>query len=400
MSNAGNIKIKNDKKRGNNVDLNQIRTDIDSVDKQIVALFQRRMELAGKVAESKRESGKAIYDRQRELEKLEKLGALADSDFNRHSIEELFLQIMSISRRYQYNILGDREQTFSKEYKQVESLNITPDTRVVYQGVPGAFSEQAMLQFFGTQVHSSNVEKFEDIVEVIEQGKADYGVLPIENSSAGFVSGIYHLIQAHDVTIVGGVSLEVSQALLGVKGAKLSDIRTVYSHPQALMQTKPYLEEHGWKQISLANTAVSAQKIKQDGDKTQAAVASLRAAELYDLEVLQPNINTLKNNTTRFVVIAKDKIYTKDADSISISFSLPHESGSLYNSLGHFIFNDLNMTSIESEPLPERQWEYRFFITFDGNLGDASVQNALTGIRSESTDFKLLGNYCIHTTEK
>ena len=208
------------------------------------------------------------------------------------------------------------------------------------------------------------------------------------------------MIQAHDVTIVGGVSLEVSQALLGVKGAKLSDIQTVYSHPQALMQTKPYLEEHGWKQISLANTAVSAQKIKRDGDKTQAAVASLRAAELYDLEVLQPNINTLKNNTTRFVVIAKDKIYTKDADSISISFSLPHESGSLYNSLGHFIFNDLNMTSIESEPLPEGQWEYRFFITFDGNLGDASVQNALTGIRSESTDFKLLGNYCIHTTEK
>lgn len=375
------------------MDLSQIRVEIDSVDQQMVALFQRRMELAGAVAESKRESGKAIYDRQRELEKLEKLGALADSDFNRHSIEELFLQIMSISRRYQYSILGDREQLITKAYTQLDKLNVTPDTKVVYQGVPGAFSEQAMLQFFGSQVQSTNVEKFEDIVEVIEQGKADYGVLPIENSSAGFVSGIYHLLQAHDVTIVGSVALEVSQALLGVKGATIADIQTVYSHPQALMQTNPYLEEHGWKQISLANTAVSAQKIQEDGDKTQAAVASVRAAEIYNLEVLHPSINTLKNNTTRFVVIAKEKVYTKDADSISISFTLPHESGSLYNILGHFIFNNLNMTSIESEPLAEHQWEYRFFITFDGNLSDASVQNALTAIRSESTDFKLLGNY-------
>lgn len=375
------------------MDLSQIRVEIDSVDQQMVALFQRRMELAGAVAESKRESGKAIYDRQRELEKLEKLGALANSDFNRHSIEELFLQIMSISRRYQYSILGDREQLITKAYTQLDKLNVTPDTKVVYQGVPGAFSEQAMLQFFGAQVQSSNVEKFEDIVEVIEQGKADYGVLPIENSSAGFVSGIYHLLQAHDVTIVGSVALEVSQALLGVKGATIADIQTVYSHPQALMQTKPYLEEHGWKQISLANTAVSAQKIQEDGDKTQAAVASVRAAEIYNLEVLHPSINTLKNNTTRFVVIAKEKVYTKDADNISISFTLPHESGSLYNILGHFIFNNLNMTSIESEPLAEHQWEYRFFITFDGNLSDASVQNALTAIRSESTDFKLLGNY-------
>ncbi|MBQ8148344.1 MAG: chorismate mutase [Lachnospiraceae bacterium] len=385
--------MKTREKRERNVDLSQIRVEIDSVDQQMVALFQRRMELAGAVAESKRESGKAIYDRQRELEKLEKLGALADSDFNRHSIEELFLQIMSISRRYQYSILGDREQLITKAYTQLDKLNVTPDTKVVYQGVPGAFSEQAMLQFFGSQVQSTNVEKFEDIVEVIEQGKADYGVLPIENSSAGFVSGIYHLLQAHDVTIVGSVALEVSQALLGVKGATIADIQTVYSHPQALMQTNPYLEEHGWKQISLANTAVSAQKIQEDGDKTQAAVASVRAAEIYNLEVLHPSINTLKNNTTRFVVIAKEKVYTKDADSISISFTLPHESGSLYNILGHFIFNNLNMTSIESEPLAEHQWEYRFFITFDGNLSDASVQNALTAIRSESTDFKLLGNY-------
>lgn len=381
------------------MDLNQIRNEIDVVDKQMVELFQQRMKLAGEVAESKRASGKAIYDRQRELEKLAKLGALADSEFNRHSIEELFLQIMSISRRYQYNLLGDREHQIAREYVEVERLEITPNTKVVYQGVPGAFSEQAMIRFFGQEVSSSNVEQFEDIVEMIEQGKADYGVLPIENSSAGFVSGIYHLLQEHDVTIVGGISLEVSQALLGIKGAKLEDIQTVYSHPQALMQTKPFLDARGWKQISLENTAVSAKKIQEDGDKTQAAVASVRAAELYNLEVLKPAINSQKHNTTKFVVVSGKKMYTKDADSISISFSLPHESGSLYNILGHFIFNGLNMTSIESEPLEDQQWEYRFFITFDGNLGDASVQNAITGVRSESSDFKLLGNYRMISSE-
>ena len=237
------------------------------------------------------------------------------------------------------------------------------------------------------------MERFEDVVRVLETGEAEYGVLPIENSSAGFVNGVYHLLQEHDVTIVGGVDLDVSQALLGIPGAAMDDIKTVYSHPQALMQTKEFLEEHGWHQVSLANTAVSAQKIKEDGDKTQAAVASVRAAELYGLNVLDPSINTQKNNTTRFVVVSKKKIYTKDADIISISFSLPHESGSLYNSLGHFIFNNLNMTSIESEPLPGKKWEYRFFINVEGNLSNQAVKNALTGVCSETTDFKILGNY-------
>ncbi|MCM1495763.1 MAG: chorismate mutase [Bacteroides sp.] len=375
------------------MDLNQIRKEIDQVDQQIVELFQRRMELAGDVAASKRESGKAIYDRQREAEKLERLAALADSEFNRHSIEELFLQIMSISRRYQYSILGDRKEAVCREFTMVEALHIHPGTRVVYQGVEGAFSEQAMMEFFGDSVQGFHVEQFEHVLEALEAGEAEYGVLPIENSSAGFVSGVYHLLQKHDVTIVGGISLEVEQALLGMPGASLEDIQTVYSHPQGLLQTKDYLEAHGWRQISLANTAVSARKVRQDGDIRQAAVASVRAARLYGLEVLQPCINTQKGNKTRFLVISKKKEFAREADIISISFSLPHESGSLYNALGHFIFNGLNMTSIESEPLPDRQWEYRFFITFEGNLSDSSVQNAITGIRSESSDFKLLGNY-------
>lgn len=375
------------------MELDQIREEIDQVDAKIVELIERRMELSGEVAESKRGTGKAIYDRQRELEKLEKLGKMANSEFNRHSIEELFLQIMSISRRYQYKILGDRDNAISEQYHCVDALKITPDTKVVYQGVPGAFSEMALLEFFGENVEMAHVEQFEDVVRALEEEDAEYGVLPIENSSAGFVNGVYHLLQEYDVSIVGGVKLTVSQALLGVPGAVLSDIRTVYSHPQAIMQTKPYLEKHDWHIVSMANTAVSAKKVQEDGDKTQAAVASTRAAKLYGLDILQSDINLQKHNTTRFVVISKKKVYTKDADQITISFSLPHESGTLYNTLGHFIFNDLNMTSIESEAIIDKRWEYRFFITFEGNLSDQTVINALNGVKSETVDFKILGNY-------
>lgn len=375
------------------MELSQIREEIDQVDAQIVKLIEKRMELSGEVAESKRGTGKAIYDRQRELEKLDRLGKLAGSEFNRHSIEELFLQIMSISRRYQYKILGDREHVLSDQYQCVDSLKITPETRVVYQGVPGAFSEMALLYYFGEAVQMSHVEQFEDVVKCLAEEQAEYGVLPIENSSAGFVNGVYHLLEEYDVSIVGGVNLTVSQALLGVPGASLSDIKTVYSHPQAIMQTKPYLEEHDWHIVSMANTAVSAKKVQEDQDKSQAAVASVRAAKLYGLDILQENINLQKHNTTRFVVISKNKVYTKDADQIALSFSLPHESGTLYNTLGHFIFNDLNMTSIESEAIIDKQWEYRFFITFEGNLSDQKVINALTGIKSETVDFKILGNY-------
>lgn len=382
------------------MDLNQIREEIDNVDRQMVELFQKRMKLAGEVAEYKRGTGKAVYDRKREQEKLARLGAMAESAFNQHSIEELFTQIMSISRRYQYKLLGDKDAYIESEYTAVDRLELKPGNRVVYQGVPGAFSEQAMLRFFGEEVENFHVERFEDVIQALEEGSAEYGVLPIENSSAGFVSGVYHLLQEHEVTIAGSVDLAVSQALLAVPGATLADIRTVYSHPQGLLQTKPYLDAHGWEQIPLANTAVSASKVHEEQDKTQAAVASMRAAKLYGLEVLEPAINTQKNNTTRFVVISKRRIYTKKANRISISFSLPHESGSLYNVLGNFIFNGLNMTGIESEPLPDRRWEYRFFITFEGNLGDSDVRNAITSLRSEAGDFKILGNYYIEDTEE
>lgn len=282
---------------------------------------------------------------------------------------------------------------YDKLYQSEDSLPIGSSTRVVYQGVPGAFSEQATIAFFGEQVELINVPAFEDILTALENDEAEYGVLPVENSSAGFVSGSYDLLLRHDVFITGEKILKIEQSLLGLPGARIEDIDTVYSHPQGLLQSKPFLTQYEWKQIAYDNTAMAAQKVKEEGLKNQAAIASVRAAKLYGLSVLKEAINFANSNATRFFILRKGKVYQKDAKKLTICFSLPHKSGTLYNVLGHFIHNDINMTGIESSPLENSPWEYKFFITFEGNLKQENVRRALDLIQRDTLSFKLLGNY-------
>ena len=372
-------------------DLSVTREEIDKVDKQIVELIEKRMDLALQVAEYKMSTGKPIYDRQRELEKLDKLGHMASTEFNAKSVQELFLQIMSVSRRYQYRVIGDRDHVIEKMFTEIAHLNITDRTKVVYAGVPGAFAETAMVAYFGEKINGSNVKDFHEVAQSVAEGKADYGVLPIENSTAGFVNGIYDLLDRFSLSIVGEQKVCVNQCLLGIPGTELSDVKTVFSHPQGLMQSKEYLEQTDWKQVSMANTALSAKKVHDDMDKTQVAIASQRAAQIYGLSVLNPKLNVSDNNTTRFVIVSKEREYEEKANKVSISFSLPHTCGTLYNILAHFIFNNVNMTSIESIPLSGKQWEYCFFVDFEGNLGDVDVVNALKGIMAETENFRILG---------
>lgn len=378
-------------------DLSVTRAEIDEVDKQIVELIEKRMALALEVAKYKISTGKPIYDRERELEKLEKLGSMASTEFNAKSVQELFLQIMSVSKRYQYRVIGDQDHEIDKMFTPVEKLSICDNTRVVYAGVPGAFAEEAMVAYFGEDIAGSNVKGFPDVARMVAEGEADYGVLPIENSSAGFVNGIYDLLDRYQLSIVGEQKVQVNQCLLGIPGTDLSKVQTVFSHPQGLMQAKEYLEQKDWKQVSMANTALSAKKVHDDGDMTQVAIASKRAAKLYGLSVLNPQLNVSDNNTTRFVIVSKKREYVTNANKVSISFSLPHECGTLYNILAHFIFNDVSMTSIESIPLTGKQWEYCFFVDFIGNLGDNEVKNALKGIMAETEDFRILGCFVSET---
>ena len=231
-------------------------------------------------------------------------------------------------------------------------------------------------------------------MEAITKGEAGYAVLPIENSSAGIVSENYDLLAEYDHCIVGEQVLPVSHALLGLPDAALSDITDVYSHPQALMQCAKYLEEHReWERHSMRNTAGAAQKVKEDGMRHKAAIASSLNAGIYGLKILKGGIQDNQTNATRFIIVTGQHIYKKDAKKTSVCFEIRHESGSLYHMLSHFIYNGINMNHIESRPVPGRAWEYRFFVDFEGNLGDAAVLNALTGLKAESIRFKILGSY-------
>lgn len=374
-------------------DLLVLRDEIDRIDRQMVELFEKRMEICGEVAEYKINTGKKVLDREREISKLQVLGDLAHSDFNRHGVTELFQQVMAMSRKLQYQLLEQNGVKGRLDFTCVDEID-KKDVRVVYQGLEGAYAHQAALEYFGDDVNCFNVERWRDAMEAIKEGSADYAVLPLENSTAGIVSDNYDLLNEYSNYIVGEKVVYIDHVLMGQTDAEESDIKTVYSHPQALMQCSKFLDEHReWTQMSVNNTAVAVKNVKDSGDKTKAAIGSKQAANYYGMKILREGICHGKSNSTRFIIVTNQKIFEKNANKISICFEVPHTSGSLYNILSHFIYNDLNMTKIESRPIPEKQWEYHFFVDFDGNLNDSAVKNALRGIKEETANFKILGNY-------
>ncbi len=374
------------------MDLLELRKQIDEIDSQIVDLYERRMEVAKGVAEYKISVGKKVFDKQRELEKLEKVRSMTHNEFNAHGIEELFEQIMSMSRKLQYQLLAENGCIGKLPFIGVDEIE-TAKARVVFQGAPGAYSQAAMMQYFGDKVNAFHVDTFREAMSAIDEGSADFAVLPIENSTAGIVNEIYDLLVEFENYIVGEQIIKIEHCLMATPGTKKEDIKRVYSHAQSLMQSARYLNQHDWQQISMQNNAFAAQKVAQEGDKTQAAIAGEHAAKLYGLEILERGVNQSDSNSTRFIIVTNQKIFRKDAKKISICLEVPHKSGSLYHMLSHFIYNNLSMTKIESRPIEDRTWEYRFFIDFEGNLADGAVKNALRGLRDEARNMKILGNY-------
>lgn len=374
------------------LDLNEARKNIDEIDRQIVELFEKRMIQANEVANYKRATGKAVYDKEREDAKLETLGKLASNEFNKRAIPELFSQIMSISRKYQYGVLQDAERI--TEFEKREKLSVSKDTKVCYFGVPGTHTQQAMEDFFGEDITGISSPTFQSVMEAVEKGEADYGVLPIENSSTGGITANYDLLLNYSNCIVGQYVNRIEQCLLALPEAKIEDIQKIYSHPQGLLQCSEFLQKHPeMTQIEFSNTAAAAKKVAEDGDVSQAAIAAKRAAKEYGLQVLKESIQQEKNNSTRFIVIGREPIYLKDSNKIALCIELSHECGSLYRILSHFMFNNLNMTQIESRPIEGRNWEYRFFVDIEGNLEDPAVQNALKGIKEEAKRIRILGNF-------
>lgn len=373
--------------------LEELRERLDEIDCQIADLYEKRMKVCEEVGEYKVKAGRKVFDRQREKEKLADVASKVTGDFNKKGIQELYQQLMSMSRKLQYQQLVEAGALGRLPFIRIDDLD-KQNARVVFQGTEGAYGQAAMRQFFGEDVNSFHVRTFRDAMEAIEEGAADYAVLPIENSTAGPVIEMYDLLDEFENYIVAETILPIVHTLSGLPGTKLSDIRQVYSKTEALMQTSRFLDEHSdWQRISVVNTAIAAKKVLKDQDISQAAVCSAYAAKVHGLEVLVDGINDDADNSTRFIVVTNQKVFLRDASKISIRFELPHQSGSLYRILSHFIYNDLNMSKIESRPVKGRPWEYCFFVDFEGNLEEAAVKNAIRGLREEAQNLKILGNY-------
>ena len=280
-------------------DLLDYRQQIDVIDKGLTKLLMERLAVVENIADFKIENNKQVLDAEREAQKLTDLQASVETTFEKEALRELFSQIMAISRKRQYRILEEKGTKYHQAFIEVDALRVESG-RIVYQGTEGSYSEMAMHSYFGKDIDAFAVNTFEDAMRIIEEGSADYAVLPIENSTAGFVSENYDLLSRFENYIVGDVVLPIKHALMAVEGATLSDIRKVYAHPQAFMQTERFLNKHPeWDLISMKNNAYGARKVAAEKDITLAAIAGEGAAERYGLDILEREINQDAKNSTR-----------------------------------------------------------------------------------------------------
>ena len=378
------------------MELQELRDQIDTIDRQIVELFRQRMDATRQVGEYKAARHMPVLDQERERQVLKNKGDLAGEEL-RPAVITLFQTVMSLSRRQQRDMLKERaDNPGLRRYLDARTHIRQPvdNPRVIYQGVPGAYSEQACLNFFGEGVNTIGMDQFEDCFQALKDGQADYAVLPIENSSTGAIRQIYDLLSHYEFFIVGETTVKVEHCLMAPKGATLDTITHVYSHEQGLFQCEQYLNAHpDWHQVPQADTAGSARMVAATGDVTKAAICSARAADLYGLTILARAINHNSHNTTRFVVVSPRMELRPGADKISTVFLLPHEAGSLHEILTIFAVRGLNMVKLESRPVPEHSWEYMFFLEFNGNLDEAVTADVLHELAQTTGDFRVLGNF-------
>ncbi len=375
-------------------ELDMLRKEIDETDKEILPLFLKRMELCGKVAEYKRQTGMTVFDPERERQVLEnKMQLLEDAEMA-DEVYEFFNSMMCISRVYQGKILSDRDLNKDRRESIKKSVQSVKNPQIIYFGNEGAYSEAAAIQYFGKNCNRIYSTTFDEAFEELAAGRADYAVLPVENSSTGTIAKVVDLLVKYKFSIIGEVYIPIRHCLVGVHGATLSNIKKIYSHEQAILQCGEFLKN--LKNVECKDyysTAISAKTVAQCGDKSIAAIASAINAELYNLDIIAEEINDNKGNTTRFAVIAKQLEVTEECDKISISFGLNHKSGQLHRILSIFASNDLNVLKLESRPIADKPFEYRFFVDFSGRLLDDRVCAVLETVERETRDFTILGTY-------
>ena len=373
-------------------DLQALRNKIDEIDSQLLPLFLSRMECSANVAEYKRACNMPVLDKVREKQVLEsKIEKVCDE--LKLPVYDFFSSIMKISRVAQAKALITEEGR-TPWLDDFDRGTIKNDPLVAYQGVEGANSETALIEFFGKDCKRTNTVTFAEVIDAVENGKVDYGVLPLENSSTGSIATAYDLLKKRNCFIVAEVAIPIEHCLVGLPDAKLEYIRTVYSHEQGYMQCKDFFAKYPKMKFQpYHNTAMAAKMIMETDDIDKAAVAGKRTSEIYGLKVLAENISTIGGNTTRFAVIAKRGLLNSECSKISIMFTLPDESGALSHVLSVFADNRLNLVKIESKPSHDGNFEYTFFVDFEGSLLDASVNGVMLEILSHTSSLKVLGNY-------
>lgn len=376
-------------------DLAVLRDEIDNIDRTLVELYEKRMLIVEKVAEYKLINKLPVLNESREETVIRKnINYLKEKRFEK-STEAFFKDIMRISREFQKEILeskkiNEEDNNHLGEKKILEDS----DLKIGFQGVSGSFSEEALFQYFGENVNTYNVNEFEDVFIELKNDKIQYGVLPIENSSTGAISEVYDLLNKYELFIIGEVCLKINQNLMGIQGAVLEDIKEVYSHPQGFEQCKEFLKKYpDWRLIPYYNTAKSAEYVKEQNCKSKAVIASEKASKIYDLEIFKAKINSNTSNTTRFAVIGKKLMLSKECNKISVVLGTEHKAGCLFNVLRYFAENNINLLKIESRPIKNTPWEYFFYVDFEGNLEEEKVKSAINLIKENSHYFKIIGNY-------
>lgn len=375
-------------------DLLKIRENINEIDNKITELWKERMDAALKVAQYKKENGLPVLDSKRERELLDRVADLAGDELGVYA-RVLYDTVMSISRSYQHQYLY-KESGLTEKIKQAvkNTPSLFPQRAVVAcQGVEGAYSGLAAERIF----KYPNVLYFKtwnDVVNAVEKGLCKYGILPIENSTAGSVNGVYDLMAEHNFYIVRSIRLKINHCLLGNRGAELGKITEIYSHEQAINQCSEFLRDHDDIKVHICeNTAVAAKMVMESGRTDVAAISSENCRDLYGLSVLSDAVQNKNNNYTRFICISKDMEVYPGADKTSMVLTLPHRPGSLYQVLARFYALGININKLESRPMQNKDFEFMFYFDMSASVYDDALYSILEQLSDECERFHYLGSY-------
>lgn len=373
------------------MDLLELRNEIDKLDDELIPLLLKRMDISRQVAEYKVQNGIPVLNEQRELEILEDVASKCGEQGE--VIKTVFSAIMDASRALQHKVIGGGVELRNLISNAKCEKNLTANGEpIACQGVQGAYSGEAAKALFPDSPIDFH-KQFEDVFEAVNQNKARFGIIPVENSTAGSVHESYDLIMKYKFFIVGAYDLRVDHCLCAKPGVKFEDIENVYSHTQALSQCNIFLKNFDFTGITFSNTAAAAKFVSESEKNNIAAICSESAAKKYGLKIIRKGIQNVTNNTTRFIVISKELVIDEDAEKISLIFSAPHRTGSLYRVLGRFSMTGLNLTKLESRPVANGRFDYYFYVDILGSVRDEQTLDLLCALSDELPEFSFLGNY-------